>query len=261
VVDGVELAQLGTNGEVPGEIYLAHKAGVPLSDLQLVVLNVLDDQGWEEFAGTYGHKFPALIPNSEKVKADDKSFDQERKMFENFKWGMAYMCPRGIGPSAWDVKESPADPKAAAAAKKDHVQRLRRFYLIGQTLEGQQVWDVRCAIRALRNDQGLKATKLWLQASREQAGNALYASLFEDGIARVDLHELPHSHMQGPIYLNVLKYLDIPQAVAMASQRTRVVIFDQDKAAWDYPKQLSEKFDWGKEKKAGLQLRDVPKPE
>jgi hypothetical protein len=164
------------------------------------------------------------------------------------------------------------DAKAAAAAEKARVQRLRRFYLLGQTLEGQQVWDIRCAVRALRSIEGLKNTKLWLTGNRTQAANVLMASLFEDGISRIDLHDLPHSFMptkqdkaghpitdDEPTYLNVLKILDIPQAVAMASQRTRVVIYDDDKSAWSYPQQLSEKFEWGKDKKAGLQLRDIPK--
>ena len=47
----------------------------------------------------------------------------------------------------------------------------------------------------------------------------------------------------------------------MAAERTRVVIYDNDKAAWSYPDQVSQKLEWGKDKKAGLQLRDVPKPE
>ena len=85
--------------------------------------------------------------------------------------------------------------KTAAAEEKSRVQRLRRFYLLGQTLEGQQVWDIRCAIRALRSIEGLKDTKLWLQASRTQAANVLMASLFEDNITRLDLHDLPHSLM------------------------------------------------------------------
>ncbi len=186
-------------------VWFVHRQGTDLKDLDLIVLNVLDDEGWQEFAGTYAGKFPQFFPRGVEAKPDDKDFEQEKKMFENFKWGMAYMCPRGVGPWSWDVKEKPADPKLAAAVEKDHVQRLRRFYLIGQTLEGQQVFDVRSAIRALRAVDGLQKNKLWLQASRVQAGNALYASLFEDGITRVDLHELPHSHMQGPVYLNVLK--------------------------------------------------------
>jgi len=269
-------------------LIFVHRADVKPKDLELIVLNVLDEQGWQEFANTYAHKFPKLFPGGTKATPDDKAFEQEKKMFQNFKWGMAYVCPRGIGPTAWDAPadtrspdtpvRTPSDSKSAkttsraAAEEKARVQRLRRFYLLGQTLEGQQVWDVRCAIRALRSIEGLKDTKLWLQAYRTQAANTLMASLFEDPITRLDLHELPHSLMPAkkdkdghpindgePVYLNMLKYLDLPQAAAMAAERTRVVIYDDDKAAWKYPQQVSEKLGWGKDKKNGLQLRDVPK--
>lgn len=269
------------------EFWVVHRADLKPKDLDLIVLNVLDEKGWQEFANTYANKFPKLFLEGTKSQPDDKAFEAEKKMFENFKWGMAYVCPRGVGPSAWDgsadtlvrnqdekgseaakkieadrsVRAPLVDAKAAAAAEKARIHNLRRFYLLGQTLEGQQVWDIRCAIRALRSIEGLKDTKLWLQASRNQAGNALYASLFEDGIARLDLHELPHSHMEGPVYLNVLKYLDIPQAAAMATERTRVVIYDDDQTAWEYPKAVGEKLGWGADKKTGLQLRSVPKEE
>jgi len=256
-------------------LILTHRAGLNPQDLDLIVLNVLDEQGWQDFANTYAHKFPKLFPEGIKATPDDKSFEQEKKMFENFKWGMAYICPRGIGPTRSKGVSPLANNKQgqdALPTDKYHTQLLRRFHLIGQTLEGQQVWDVRCAIRALRSIEGLKDTKLWLQASRTQAANALMASLFEDKITRLDLHELPHSLMPAtktkdghpisgkePVYLNMLKYLDLPQAAAMAAERTRVVIYDNDKAAWGYPAQVSEKLDWSKEKTRGIQLRDVPK--
>jgi len=280
-------------------LYVVSRSETKLQDLELIVLNVLDEEGWQNFANTYAQKFPKLFPEATKATPDDKAFEQEKKMFANFKWGMAYVCPRGIGPTNWDAegsagtparmnssggeaaktKESdksvraPLDSKTAAAAEKARVQRLRRFYLLGQTLEGQQVWDVRCAIRALRSIEGLKDTKLWLQASRTQAVNSLLASLFEDNISRLDLHDVPHSLMPTsngdaspvsaglPAYLNILKYADVPQLAALAAERTRLVIYDDDKAAWSYPQQVSDKLGWAKDKKAGLQLRDVPKPE
>lgn len=290
--DGVRLERLTfqTNEYFSCELWLAWQPSVEKRDLDLVALNVLDEQGWQKFASTYAHKFPKLFPEGTKAAPDDQAFEQEKKMFANFKWGMAYVCPRGIGPTAWDgrstdfsvrdpskggeaAKKDDTNKKAVAAAEKARVQRLRRFYLLGQTLEGQQVWDTRCAIRALRSIEGLQDTKLWLQASRTQAANALMASLFEDKITRLDLHELPHSLMPRgdgksspvtgtePAYLNMLKYLDLPQAVAMAAERTRVVIYDNDKAAWAYPQLVSDKLGWGKDKKAGLQFRDVPKAE
>ena len=41
--------------------------------------------------------------------------------------------------------------------------------------------------------------------------NALYAALFEPGVRKLDLVDLPQSQMQGPDYLDVLKVTDIPQ--------------------------------------------------
>lgn len=253
------------------DLFLVHRAGLKPQDLELVALHVLDAEGWRDFMNTFAPHFRDLFPQEAKLQPDAAAFESEKKMHTSFKWGMAYVCPRGIGPTAWDATEKPADPKAAAAAEKVRIHRLRRFYLLGQTLEGQQVWDIRCAVRALRSIEGLKDTKMWLTGTRTQAANVLYASLFEEGIARIDLHDLPHSHQppkpesgspvsgDEPAYLNVLKVLDIPQAAAMASARTRVVIYDNDKAAWSYPQQASEKLGWGADKKAGLQLRDVPK--
>lgn len=285
--------------EAPSRVILIHRAGIQPQDLELIALHVLDAQGWQDFANTFATKFPTLFPKDIKTTPDDAAFASEKKMHQSFKWGMAYVCPRGIGPTAWDEgstntpfrnqtqpggeaakkdeagtsNRAPLDAKAIAAAEKARVQRLRRFYLLGQTLEGQQVWDIRCAVKAIRSMEGLKGTKLWLTGTRTQAANVLMASLFEDGISRIDLHELPHSFMPAkrengspisgdePAYLNILKILDLPQAVALAASKTRVVIYDDDKAAWDWPKQASEKLGWGADKKAGLQLRDVPKPE
>jgi len=147
-------------------------------------------------------------------------------MFTTFKWGMAYVCPRGIGPTAWSGSE------------KAQTQRLRRFYLLGQTLDGMRVWDIHRAVQSLRGISGLQETPLWIQAHRHMAADAVYASLFTEGIKRLDLHDLPTTHngtvdgavSPAPALLNVLKTLDLPQAVAAAASRTRVVLYTKDKA-------------------------------
>ena len=51
----------------------------------------------------------------------------------------------------------------------------------------------------------------------------------------------------------------MPAPVALAAERTRVVIYDNNTTAWTYPAQVSEKLGWVKDKKNGLQLREVPK--
>jgi len=153
-------------------------------------------------------------------------------MFENFKWGMAYLCPRGIGPTEWTGSE------------KAQTQRLRRFYLAGQTLDSMRVWDIRRAIQAVREISGLKETPLWLQAHRDMAANTLYAALFEEGITRLDLHDLPTTHMQGPAYLNVLKILDMPQAAALAASKTRVVLHTADETPWEFASTTARNLQW-----------------
>jgi hypothetical protein len=152
---------------------------------------------------------------------------------------MAYVCPRGIGPTAWTGSE------------KQQTQRLRRFYLLGQTLDGMQTWDIRRSIAALRA-AGFAKPALWLQSQNAMAGNTLYASLFEENITHLDLHALPASHQAGPVYLSVLKALDLPQAAAMAAARSKVRIYTPDKSAWSYPAQVAGKLGWGK----NIELRE-----
>ena len=114
---------------------------------------------------------------------------------------------------------------------------------------------IRRSIAALR-ETAYGKTPLWLQSQHTMAGNTLYASLFEEGITRLDLHRLPASHEAGPTYLNVLKILDIPQAAAMAAERSRVRIYAPDKSLWSFAAQVSEKLGW----KKAFELRDVLAP-
>ena len=82
------------------------------------------------------------------------------------------------------------------------------------------------------------------------AGIALYASLFEPGIGRLDLHELSPTHdvgSAGPDLLNVLKVLDVPAAVAMAAERSKVTVYvkgEDERAAWEYPAAVAKAMGW-----------------
>ncbi len=241
--DGIRMTayDIETQPFVRLRVYVAHREGLRLEDLELVALNVLNAEGWQHFCDTYETRFSKLIETFPVTKPDQKAFESEKKMFENFKWGMAYVCPRGIGPTEWTGSE------------KAQVQRLRRFYLLGQTVDGMRVWDIRRSIEGVRQIEGLGKTPLWLQAQGEMAVNVLYASLFEDNIKRLDLHEMPTSHETGPAYFNVLKFLDIPTVVALASERYRTVLYTADKKAWDYSVNTAKELGWEKQ----LQLRDL----
>jgi dienelactone hydrolase len=223
--DGIQMSAYDFEPE-PGirlRLHLAHRARLRAQDLELVALNVLDAEGWQDFCATYHSRFGKYIETVPAVKPDERAFESEKKMFESFKWGMVYLSPRGVGATEWTGSE------------KAQTQRLRRFYLLGQTVDSMRTWDIRRGVQAVKQIAGLEKMPLWIQAQREMAANALYASLFEDGITRLDLHDLPTTHRQGPAYLNVLKYLDLPQAAAMAAEKTRVILYTADEKAWAYP--------------------------
>ncbi|MDP6206964.1 MAG: hypothetical protein QGG01_01570, partial [Roseibacillus sp.] len=121
----------------------------------------------------------------------------------------------------------------------------RRFCLLGETLDGMRVFDVVRSAGSLRAVQGMGKVPLWMQANSQMAANLLYASLSIPEVTRLDLHDLPESHRAGPAYLNVLRVLDLPQAVALAGERARVVLYQPGAKYDDFPLQVAEALGFG----------------
>ncbi len=178
-------------------------------------LAVLDEEDWKAALVTFGpwlgggeqgQPRHALRPASE----GGSRFDALRREMEAGKLTLVLFAPRGVGPTAWTSDE------------KRRTQIRRRFMLLGQTLDGMRVWDIRRALQALREIKETKGKPATMEASGQMGINALYASLFEPGVKRLELKRLPASHSEGPDYLNVLQVLDVPQALQMAAERTEV---------------------------------------
>jgi hypothetical protein len=133
--------------------------------------------------------------------------------------------PRGVG------------AHASTGDEKKQTQIRRRFMMLGQTLEGMQVWDVRRAVQAV-------GAPLTLEARGEMAAIALYASLFEPDVKELVLYDLPKSHMQGPHFLNVLRFLDIPQALAMAAEHRKVRLHNASPQDWSFAVDAARELGW-----------------
>jgi dienelactone hydrolase len=236
VTGGMRMQQLEFTAQDPFRLplFLLHRDGLKLKDLDLLVLNVLDETGWRDFLGWANVGFSSQLHDfsTDGIALNTEDWELQRKMFRNFKWGMAYVAPRGIGSTRFPIQG------------RKGIQIQRRFYLLGQTLEGMQVWDVRQAVQALREIKGVAKIPLWLQAEGRSAGVALYASLFENNIHRLDLHGLPKSHRDGPHFLNVSRHLDLPEAIAIAAGRSQVRVYQKQKGGWDFPLAVSGKLDW-----------------
>jgi hypothetical protein len=201
----------------------------------LMVLNVLDEPGWQDLATELGPPFQGALQLTVAPKLDEERFARTRRLLTEQKWSFAFITPRGVGPTRWS-EASPFDGKPAG----QHIRR--RFALLGQTLDGQRVWDVRRALAALRTVADLQGVPFWVQGKNEAAGIALYATLFEPDVVRLDLWYLPGSHADGPTFLNVLRVLDMPQAVALALPR-KVKIYvrsAEEKARWAWPLELQQ---------------------
>ena len=212
-IDGVSLIHYEFVSQTPFRLPLVIASdGNPGKDE--IRLRVVDDAQWQAMAA---NKFERL---RQEAMAGSKV--------------LALFPPRGSGPTAWtdDVRE--------------RIQIRRRHMLLGQTLDSMRVWDIRRAISALKTIEAFEDLPLQIEADGVMAGNVLYASLFEDGIAGLELISLPSSHASGgPIYLNVLRSLNTPAAAAMAAERLPLKLRAVTPGDWSYAAAVAERLGWG----------------
>jgi len=162
-----------------------------------VLLTVLDAEGWTSAPAKWlwlGGATPAAVADL-------------RAQMQSGKLALAFFAPRGVEPSKWQAETKKAN------------QVRRRYMLLGQTLDGMRVWDIRCAARALKALPEFRKTPLCIRADQQMGVNAAYAALFEPEIQKLELARLPTSHSEGPDYLNVLKMGDIPQLLQILGDR------------------------------------------
>jgi hypothetical protein len=239
----LEVYEYSSQPKIRLRLYLARRAG--LDRPELTSLHVLDEGSWPRwlsamrfgFAGELREEVSGTVieagPPASAVELDmEKTFAKILEKTRSEGSVLAWMAPRGVGPTSW------------SQGKAKPIQVRRRFMLLGQTLDGMRVWDIRRAIQVLRQVNGLGDTQLCLKANGQMGVNALYAALFEPGIARLDLWELPMSHQAGPDYLNVLRVLDIPQAAAIVAGRTPVRLHQTNIDGWGFPKAVAAELQW-----------------
>jgi len=198
-----------------------------------VILNVLDDETWRRFSDAMKTSFPEELGRETLPDPNAEVSERIHKMIKSGREAVAFFAPRGIGPYAWNGDE------------RKQTQIRRRFMLLGQTVDGMRVWDVRRAIGALRSVERLDKAAITVQGRETMAGIALYATLFERNIERVNLIHPSDSHREGPIFLNVLRFMDIPEAAAMAAEHTEVRVYpENDGPLMTYPKAVAEELGW-----------------
>jgi len=203
--DGFRLSAWDFNSEhdVPLRLYLLES--VTVKSPEQVRLEVFDQFRWTNWLATVGAEFGSglseELAGSGLAQTNPAVLEAWQHELTDQPGALAFFSPRGIGPAAWSGDE------------KRLTQIRRRFMLIGQTLDGMRAWDIRRAVQALHALPGLEQAKIKLHAEGSMAVNALYAALFQPEVRKLDLVDLPQSQRQGPDYLNVLRFTDIPQVM------------------------------------------------
>jgi dienelactone hydrolase len=119
----------------------------------------------------------------------------------DFEKAIVLIFPRGIGPTKW-----------AATGSTDDTHIRRRFPLLGQTIEGQRVWDVRAAIRALDANAELRTEKVQqLLGYGDTAPVALAVAAFDPRVMLMAYTERSLDREPLLPFLNASRVLDLPR--------------------------------------------------
>jgi cephalosporin-C deacetylase-like acetyl esterase len=128
------------------------------------------------------------------------------------------LFPRGISETEWSKKSPP-----------NYVERAH--VLIGRTVDEGRVFDIVAFLRMVNNRLSSKGQQRWRVIGKGQGGIlAAYAALFEPSIQEVVVIDPPASHRDGPIFLNILRILDIPEALGLLAPRRLILVNARDKA-------------------------------
>ena len=211
--------------------------------------NVLGEQAWTEWMRGMGPVFGEdleVLPGWEAVGTaaetsagsgpDPGWFNHLRERLTGGSTAVAWLAPRGIGPSAW------------SATDREFIQIRRRFMLLGQTLDGMRVWDIRRGMAALREVRAFRESAIQLRAEGAMGVNLLLAGVFEPGWERLELVGLPSTFRDGPDYLNILRFIELPQAVAMAAEHGRVELVGARAGDWGFASAVGAALDWEPER-------------
>ncbi len=266
--EGVRLAayDFTSQGPVRLRLFVVHRATLKKPSRAVFAL-VGDGDAWGDVLGhlrvSFEKELASYGPFGAKQQDDTAAW---LKGIAESDAAMVCFAPRGVGPTAFNPD------------KKKQTQIRRRFMLLGETLEGMQVWDVRRAMQAARSLSITNGATWTLSGDREGSGLALYASLFEppmdqssfSGLAVGHREGLPPiatrqektevqtpgdartparikeatadlimpGHPQGLALLNVRRFLDVPEALAMVVVRSRVRLVEPEQVNRAYPKRV-----------------------
>ncbi|HZZ71418.1 MAG TPA: hypothetical protein VFE24_04140, partial [Pirellulales bacterium] len=204
--------------------YTLSRAG--LAKPATIELRVHDDRQWSDLLAALAAGFSKELSDEFLPAANEAAFQSLRKSVSGDAV-LVFIAPRGVGRTQWNLNV------------KAQTQQRRRFVLIGQTLEGMQVFDVRRAIQSLDQISRLKNPTLVVSGTRQSGLIGLFAAIFEPRAASIELVQPPTTFRDGPFLLNIDRVLSVPEAVAIAAENCPVRFAGVNQADWSYPRAVA----------------------
>ncbi len=105
----------------------------------------------------------------------------------------------------------------------DPLHHMKRQAMVcGTTLDAMAVYEVLRALEFMRSLPGVDPERITVMGKGETGINGLYAAFLDGAAERVILQSPPASHRQGPSYLDVLRYTDIPEMITLMAGKVEV---------------------------------------
>ncbi len=141
---------------------------------------------------------------------DDESIRRTLVRILNDEKLLLIVFPRGIDEVPW-----------RRTAQRDV---LRNAMHVGRSLDSMRLWDVMGSVEALKQQPDVDPQRISVLGRGVSGMLGLYAAILDESIAQVVLMEPTLSHREGPIFLNILRYTDVPEAAALLAPR-RLIFF------------------------------------
>ncbi len=150
---------------------------------------------------------------------DDDSIRRTLTQLLGEEKALMIVFPRGVGEIPWN--------------KVIYRDMLRNAMHVGHTVDSMRLWDVLQSVEVLKRQGQVDLRRITILGRSGSGILALYAAILDDSIAQVMLIDPPVSHRQGPIFLNILRYTDLPETAALLAPR-RLVFYGRVPEEYDY---------------------------
>jgi hypothetical protein len=195
-------------------------------------LLLLDDENWDAWAFWLSQTFSDCVYTERSAGLSGVGLSDPLQAWDE----IVLLSMRGAGPAAW----------SGDTEVQKHI--LRRFFLLGKTLEEMQTHDLVQGVQAWKQLANWQDAPARIEASGNGAALLVYASLYFPAVPglALDLYALPISHQAGPQYVNVLRHLDLPAATLLAAEKNKLDLWlpasSPGYKAWLETKELSRKY-------------------